>query len=34
MFVSFASLKDPSHDPGTDRKYAGEMIAWSDWSTV
>jgi len=34
MFVSFASLKDPSHDPGPDRKYAGEMITWSDWSTV
>ena len=34
MFVSFASLKDPAHDPGPERKYAGEMIAWSDWSTV
>lgn len=34
MFVSFASLKDPAHDPGPDKKYAGEMIAWSDWSTV
>ncbi len=34
MFVSFASLKDPAHDPGPDRKHAGEMIAWSDWSTV
>ncbi len=34
MFVSFASLKDPAHDPGPDRKYAGELVAWSDWSTV
>jgi len=34
MFVSFASLKDPAHDPGPDRKYAGELIAWADWSTV
>ena len=34
MFVSFASLKDPAHDPGPNRKYAGEMIAWSDWPTV
>lgn len=34
MFVSFASLKDPAHDPGPDQKYAGELIAWSDWSTV
>ena len=33
-FVSFASFKDPAHDPGPDQKYAGEMIAWSDWSTV
>ena len=34
MFVSFASLKDPAHDPGPDRKHAGEIIAWADWSTV
>ena len=34
MFVSFASLKDPAHDPGPEKKYAGELIAWSDWSTV
>lgn len=34
MFVSFASLKDPAHDPGPERKYAGEVVAWSDWSTV
>jgi all-trans-retinol 13,14-reductase len=34
MFVSFASLKDPDHDPGPDSKYAGEIIAWADWSTV
>ena len=34
MFVSFASLKDPAHDPGPQQKYAGEIIAWSDWSTV
>lgn len=34
MFVSFASLKDPAHDPGPDRKYAGEMMVLSDWSTV
>lgn len=34
MFVSFASLKDPTHDPGPSQKYAGEMIAWTDWSTV
>jgi phytoene dehydrogenase-like protein len=34
MFVSFASLKDPSHDPGPRQKHAGEMMAWTDWSTV
>ncbi len=33
-FVSFASLKDPEHDPGPSRKHAGEMVVWSDWSTV
>jgi len=33
-FVSFASLKDPSHDPGPRQKHAGEMIAWTDWSSV
>lgn len=34
MFVSFASIKDPGHDPGPSQKYAGEMLAWTDWSTV
>lgn len=34
MFVSFASVKDPTHDPGPSRKHAGEMLAWTDWSTV
>ncbi len=34
MFVSFASMKDPAHDPGPDQKYAGEIMTWSDWSTV
>jgi all-trans-retinol 13,14-reductase len=34
MYVSFASLRDPAHDPGPDRKYAGEVLAWTDWSTV
>jgi all-trans-retinol 13,14-reductase len=34
MFVSFASVKDPGHDPGTSRKHAGEVIAWADWSSV
>ena len=34
MFVSFASLKDPAHDPGPSQKYAGEIVAWADWSVV
>ena len=34
MFVSFASLKDPRHDPGPSQKHAGEIVAWTDWSVV
>jgi all-trans-retinol 13,14-reductase len=34
FFVSFASLKDPAHDPGPNRKHAGEMVVWTDWSVV
>ncbi len=34
FFVSFASLKDPGHDPGPRQKHAGEMVAWTDWSSV
>jgi all-trans-retinol 13,14-reductase len=34
MFVSFASLKDPGHDPGPSQKHAGEIVAWADWSAV
>jgi len=34
MFVSFASLKDPAHDPGPHQKHMGEILAWTDWSTM
>lgn len=34
FFISFASLKDPGHDPGPKRKYAGEMVVWTDWNAV
>ncbi|WP_135506209.1 phytoene desaturase family protein [Roseovarius aestuariivivens] len=34
FFVSFGSLKDPHHDPGPKRKYAGEMVVWTDWRCV
>jgi len=34
IFVSFASLKDPNHDPGPERRHSGEMLVWTDWSVV
>ncbi|WP_432695575.1 phytoene desaturase family protein [Marinobacterium sp. YM272] len=34
MFVSFASLKDPSHDPGPANKYSGDLLVWADWPSV
>jgi all-trans-retinol 13,14-reductase len=34
MFVSFSSLKDPSHDPGPTNKHTGDMLLWADWSAV
>ncbi|MEZ5500528.1 MAG: NAD(P)/FAD-dependent oxidoreductase [Steroidobacteraceae bacterium] len=34
MFVSFASLKDPQHDPGPKQRHAGEILIWTDWAVV
>ena len=34
FFISFGSLKDPSHDPGPRQKHAGDMVVWTDWSSV
>ena len=34
MFISFESLKDPTHDPGPRQRYSGEVYVWADWSTV
>ncbi len=34
FFVSFASLKDPAHDPGPSQKHVGEVVTWTDWSVV
>lgn len=34
MTVSFGSLKNPEHDPGPNQKHSGQLICWSDWSTV
>ncbi len=34
MFMSFESLKDPTHDPGPRQRYTGEVYVWADWSTV
>ena len=33
-FVSFPSLKDPSHDPGPSNRHTGQMMVLADWSTV
>ena len=34
MFMSFASLKDPAHEPGPTQHHSGELVAWTDWSVV
>ena len=34
LFVSFASLKDPQHDPGPSQRHTGEVVAFADWSMV
>jgi len=34
MFLSFASLKDPSHDPGPSQVHSGEMMILTDWSAI
>jgi all-trans-retinol 13,14-reductase len=31
MFVSFPSLKDPSHQPGPEQRHTAEVVAWVDW---
>ena len=33
-FVSFPSLKDPTHDPGPSNKHTGQMMVLADWSAV
>ena len=33
-FVSFPSLKDPTHDPGPSKKHTGQMMVLADWSAV
>ena len=34
MFVSFASLKDPKHDPGPQQRHSGEILVLTEWSSV
>ena len=34
MFVSFGSLKNPAHDPGPQQRHTGQMLVWTDWSSV
>lgn len=33
-FVSFPSLKDPTHEPGSSNKHTGQMMVLADWSAV
>jgi all-trans-retinol 13,14-reductase len=32
MFVSFPTLRDPAHDPGTRQRHTCEIVALVDWS--
>jgi len=34
MFVSFPSLKDTAHDPGSANRHTGQMMVFTDWSVV
>jgi len=34
IFVSFPTLKDPSHEPGPSNRHTAEVLAWADWSSV
>lgn len=34
MFVSFGSLKNPAHDPGPRQRHTGQVLVWTDWSSV
>jgi all-trans-retinol 13,14-reductase len=34
MFVSFPSLKDPTHDPGPSQRHTGQCMVLADWSSV
>ncbi|HTM67971.1 MAG TPA: NAD(P)/FAD-dependent oxidoreductase [Candidatus Binatia bacterium] len=31
LYVSFPSLKDPSHDPGPERRHTGEAVTFVPW---
>ena len=33
MFIAFPSLRDPSHEPGPQRRHTGEIVALVNWST-
>lgn len=32
LFVSFASLKDAAHDPGSQQRHTAEVVAFADWN--
>ncbi|MEY4745101.1 MAG: hypothetical protein RL272_1046 [Candidatus Parcubacteria bacterium] len=33
LYVSFPSLKDPTHEPGTERRHTGEALTFVPWET-
>ena len=33
-FVSFPSLKNAAHDPGSSNKHTGDVMVFADWSSV
>ncbi|MEC8624649.1 MAG: NAD(P)/FAD-dependent oxidoreductase [Bdellovibrionota bacterium] len=33
LYVSFPSLKDPSHNPGDEKRHTGEVVTFVDWDT-
>lgn len=32
VFVSFATLKNPGHDPGPDQRHTAEVLVFTDWT--
>lgn len=34
LYVSFPSLKDPTHDPGEKIQHTGEVVTFIDWKNT